>query len=362
MRGESAMGRASRNGGAITEASWLAGGGRLAHESSRGAEFEEEDEEHADRGEGVGGASMMMTMGRRKSNGSYGRRGKAPTGLGIAAMSEGGGPSLPERAAATFNAGLRQISGGRLGGSPQPEGYAYAAVQPASNELDLPDSHYDADETFSAPPPIRGPYWDPYKPSPTTPQFPILAPSRSNSSSEAQRNEYSGNSTSPDTDDVRRANMGLADLTNEGRWSGEASPRTDGTRGSEQGDDEEDEESTEMLASSREEEGFPPAHRRQDPLTDESKWLDGRPPFLPPPLLRVPSDLSISQYSQSDVGVLQPQPHGGKMWLPAPERASRDRSRENSGGSVASDLSFGGNDKLNLNELFFTGKSSRHSP
>lgn len=71
MRGESAMGRASRNGGAITEASWLAGGGRLAHESSRGAEFEEEDEEHADRGEGVGGASMMMTMGRMKSNGSY---------------------------------------------------------------------------------------------------------------------------------------------------------------------------------------------------------------------------------------------------------------------------------------------------
>jgi len=332
----------------VGEASWLAGGGRLANEHSREEYVDREEEQEG--GEDVG-ASMMMTMGRRTSNGSYWRRGKAPTGLGIAAMSsnEGGGPSLPERAAATLNAGLRQISGGRLGGSPRPEGYAYEAV-----ELDLPDS-YDPDETFQPPPPIHGPYWDPYKPSPTTPEFPILAPSRSNSSSDAPRSpEYSGNSTSPDTDDVRRANMGLANLTNEGRWSGDASPRTDGTRNSEQGDDEDDEEdqeSTEMLASSREDQP-----RRQVDAINESDWLSGRPP-LPPPLLRVPSDLSLSQYSQSDVGMIQPQAAAGRMWLPAPERASRDRSRENSGGSVASDLSMGGNDKLSLTDLFFTGES-----
>lgn len=346
-------GRGGEGGRGEGEVSLLAGGGRLGNESEgdRGEEDDEEGDDDDDAGE-IGTAVMM-----RASRGS--RRGKpAPLGLGIASSLNSGGerrsPSLPERAAATLNAGLRRISGGRLGSSPEPEDYAYEQVgAPTRTDLDLPPSHEHEMVQRS-----MRPYWDPYKPSPTTPEFPILAPVISATSSDEPRrpNEaeyYSGNSTSPDRDDVRRANLGLANLTNESRWSEGGSPRTgenDDYDDEDEGDDEAEHESTEMLASSRED---APLANKKPSMIGEGDWLRGRPALVLPPLLRPPSDVSLSQYSQSDAGLPRRTSDQGQ-WLPPPRFDDRERSRENSGGSVASDLSMG-NDKLSVNELFFSG-------
>ncbi|GAA6009531.1 hypothetical protein JCM11491_003592 [Sporobolomyces phaffii] len=348
-RGVEGLGRAGEG-----EASLLAGGGRYAHESpqyddERIRGDDDDEEEYEDDGGGEIGASMMSREGR-------GRKQAAALGLGIASSAgsrPGGGrgpTSIPERAAATINAGLRKISGGRLGSSPEPEAYAYAPVQGSTTDLDLPSQ-----EMVQRP---SGPYWDPYKPSPTTPEFPILAPVISATSSDEpsrpnETGDYSGVSTSPDTDDIHRANLGLATLTNGSRWSEGGSPRTDETHSYDddgEGDDEAELESTEMLASSREDAA--PVRRKGPRMIEEGNWLSGRPPPLRPPLLRVPSDLSMSQYSQSDAGPGQSRSDQG-LWLATPRFDDGNRSRENSGGSVASDLSLG-NDKLSLKDLFFT--------
>ncbi|GAA5960537.1 hypothetical protein JCM3765_003670 [Sporobolomyces pararoseus] len=385
------LSRGTGGEGAGTEGgvSLLAGGGRYAHESPRNDTQEEEGDEAEDEDEGEIG-TVMMREGKE-------RRGKtqaAALGLGIARASStspgGRTPSLPERAAATLNAGLRRISGGRLGGgagsSPE-SGYEYEPVRATNTPNDDDDDlEHEQEMIQHARIVTRPPYWDPYKPSPTTPQFPILAPVISATSSdepsprtrdqEDQTGEYSVN-TSPDCEDVRRANLGLADLTNGSRWSG--SPRTDETNtfddhdddGEEQeGDDEADQESTEMLASSREDAsgggGAGSYGRRPRMVEEEGNWFSGRPrppPVALPPLLRVPSDLSISQYSQSDIGFIQGRRSDqGSSWLATPSRFyERNRSRENSGGSAASEVSMGsfgsvggGNDKLSLKDLFFS--------
>ncbi|GAA5905401.1 uncharacterized protein JCM6883_006385 [Sporobolomyces salmoneus] len=342
-----------RGGGETGEISLLAGGGRLSRESPRddGQEDDEEDEEE----DGEIGTVMMRGKGRAQAT---------ALGLGIASSTNRHGPSLPERAAATLNAGLRRISGGRLGGSPggsSAEGYEY---EPASTM----DPHQ---EMVEHPTTTRPTYWDPYKPSPTTPQFPILAPVISATSDESSPPQPDGefspgtNTTSPDCEDIRRANLGLADLTNDYRGS----PRTDETGTYDDHDEEHeevDQESTEMLASSRED----AAPRTGVMVEEEGNWLrNGRPKLAPPvslpPLLRrPPSDLSISQYSQSDVGGFNNQPQrpsdqGSSAWLAAPAQLNtRSRSRENSGGSVASELSMGSLGSLGGNEanekLFFT--------
>ncbi|GAA6062651.1 hypothetical protein JCM10212_003463 [Sporobolomyces blumeae] len=315
------------------------------------------------------GASMLAV-------GRGGNRWKPPTGLGVAGR---GGPaneaSLPERAAATISAGLRSLSGGKLGGSPRPNSdardYAYSAVgqhpSDGSPELDLPDTqappYAGLVSNWTAPT-----HWDPYRPSPVTPEFPVLAPSSSTSSGTGLGQDdprdvthASEGSTSPD--DVRRANRGLADLAREGGWtsrSAEGSSAAGHDDGCSDADDDENDgqhdepESEEMLASQ--------GPYRDPP--DEPSWFRGsnRPdparlaPTSAPPLIRIPSDPSISQYSQSDAGGRVSGggrgASGSGMWLPPP---AQTRARENSGGSVASvatDFSMG-KDKLSVADLFF---------
>lgn len=348
-------------GGPEGQVSLLAGGGRLADESPRydneGGAIDNYEGEEEEEDEGEIGTVMMR-----------GRAQAAALGLGLASSSRAG-TSLPERAAATLNAGLRRISGGRLGGDEgsSSEGYDYEPVRASA-------PHHEMVQTTTRPP-----YWDPYRPSPTTPQFPILAPVISATSSDepspraGARGQYGDGSrggefsppstTSPDCDDIRRANLGLADLTNRSRWSERGSPRTDETNTYDdhdaEGDDEGEQESTEMLASSRED------ATRDAAMQEEGNWFRNGRPKLPsvllPPLLRPPSDVSLSQYSQSEVGGARPRRSDQGSWLATPSHLDeRNRSRENSGGSAASDVSLGSMGSLGGNphdKLFFTGTS-----
>ncbi|GAA5929013.1 uncharacterized protein JCM15063_004022 [Sporobolomyces koalae] len=328
-------------------ASLMAGGGRREHEfSTRTGQYDDEEDnentalQHKRDMTGVPGAAMAITGHFRDT--PLVSKHRAASGLGVGNT----GPSLPERAAASLNAGLRRISGGRYGNSPESNEYAY---EPVRAHQDRDDQDLPVQESYE-------PYWDPYKPSPTTPQFPTLAPTISTVSSIDPRIEQGdavqGNTSSPDHEDIRRANLGLADLTNRSGWSVEGSPRTDAT-GHDYEEDNSDNVTSgedESIASSEDGRSF---SRSRAPVMEEREWMSGgRSLQLPrPPILRVPSEVSVSQYSQSDVDPAR-RISDQRKWLSTPRLEGRSRSRETSGGSVRSDLSMG-NDKYSVSDLFF---------
>lgn len=187
----------------------------------RGEERELEEEQDDDEEEDLGTSTMMMTAlrGQRQRQTSQ-RRHRNDVGMqGLGIGSGGGGgeeSSLPTRAMESIVKGLRKISGGTIGGSEEGSGYGYSAVARREEEGDeydeersrfarsqFPTSHHRAilsNDNVVNDDNDNDHRWDPYRPSPITPIFPVLAPSFSSSSSSTSSSSQpktSSNSSSP---------------------------------------------------------------------------------------------------------------------------------------------------------------------